>query len=93
MTGGLVVPPFLTSLYLCLESKDNDTFNRNHYASPFVLTSIAFIRLHISQCSGQQSWKQVIFIELQAKHQTSLGVENDEDYYIISRICVVSCII
>jgi hypothetical protein len=33
----------------------NVTFNRNHYASPFVLTSIVFIRLHISQCSGQQS--------------------------------------
>ena len=48
---------------------------------PFVLITMAFILSHILQCSGQQSWRQVIFIELQAKHQSSLGVlgKNDDD--------------
>ena len=51
------------------------------HSGPFVLTTIAFILSHILQCSGQQSWRQVIFIELQAKHQSSLGVVggNDDD--------------
>ena len=49
------------------------------HSGPFVLITIAFILSHMSQCSGQQSWRQVIFIELQAKHQSSLGaVENDD---------------
>ena len=56
------------------------TIKINHHNSPFVLISVAFILSHILQCFGQQSWRQVIFIELQAKHQSSLGVvENDED--------------
>ena len=50
----------------------------NHY-NPFVLICKAFILLHILRCSGQQSWRQIIFIELQAKHQSSLGVENDDE--------------
>jgi hypothetical protein len=62
----------------------------NHHTIPFVLISIAFILLHISQCSGQQSWRQVTFIELQAKHQTSLGAEKDD---MIFDIGLVSCII
>jgi amino acid permease len=53
----------------------------NYYASPFVLITIAFILSHILQCSGQQSCRQVSFIELQAKHQSSLGgvAWNDDD--------------
>jgi hypothetical protein len=63
-----------------------------HHNNLFVLICIAFILLHILQCSGQQSWRQVIFIELQAKHQSSLGVENDDDDMIYD-IGFVSCII
>lgn len=50
--------------------------NRAHIT---IVITIAFILSHILQCSGQQSWRQVIFIELRAKHHSSLGVENDED--------------
>ena len=63
----------------------------NYYASPFVLITIAFILSHILQCSGQQSCRQVSFIELQAKHQSSFEVGNHDD--MIFDIRVVSCII
>jgi hypothetical protein len=69
-------------------------FKSEHHNNPFVLICIAFILLHILQCSGQLSWRQVIFIELQAKHQSSLGVENDDDDDdMIFNIGVVSPII
>jgi hypothetical protein len=61
-----------------LDTFDNGYQLRDNYVKLLLIT-IAFILSHILQCSGQQSWRQVIFIELQAKHQSSLGVENDED--------------
>ena len=55
------------------------TYIEKSHNIPFVLISIAFILSHILQCSVQQSWRQVSFIELQAKHQISLGVVENDD--------------
>ena len=47
-----------------------------YYKLDFI--SIALILLHMSQCSGQQLCRHTNFMELQSKHQSSLGEDEND---------------